>query len=79
MMKTKTESDRVEISRETFLNLVAAAEMARAWMAHRAPCDNWANNTRRALHNALSAAVAEKPPRHLTTFKHTVYYSHDEH
>jgi hypothetical protein len=59
-------SDKITIDRAVFLNLIAAAEMARAWMAHYAPSDNWANNVRVALNHALPEAVAEKPTEHET-------------
>lgn len=54
----KTKSDTITIERKTFLDLCAAAEGARAWMAHNAPCTDWANRVRANLHNAIAAAVA---------------------
>lgn len=54
-------NNKAIISRKTFLDLCAAAEGARSWMATQAPGTDWANRVRADLHNAISAAVTEQP------------------
>lgn len=54
------QSNQMEVDRKVFLDLCAAAESARAWMAHNAPANSWANGVRENLNNALQAAIQEK-------------------
>lgn len=55
-MKLKND-DCIIVERKVFLDLIAAAEGARAWMAHNCPAKQWENGVRQRLNEAILEAV----------------------